>query len=53
VTTKEVSLKTEIISATALRITAPEKLKADDFRQMLGNRTSSAKSSAAKVNAVA
>jgi len=27
-------IKTEIISANALRITAPEKLKADDFRQI-------------------
>jgi type II secretory pathway component PulK len=27
-------IKTEIISANALRITAPEKLNADDFRQI-------------------
>ncbi len=27
-------IKTEVISANALRITAPDKLKADDFRQI-------------------
>jgi SpoIIAA-like len=27
-------IKTEVVSANALRLTAPEKLKADDFRQI-------------------